>query len=70
MQEHTAALDMAQKFVAETDAVARALDKSGDIRDDKRLALAHGDNAEDGSYGCEMIIRNYGLRLADDRDKR
>ena len=57
---------MAQKFVAETDAVARAPNESGDIRDDKRLALTQGDNAEDGSYGSKMLVRDYWLCLADD----
>ena len=70
MNEQTAALNMPEKFMAETYAVACALNESRDIRHNERIALAHRNNAEHGSERREMIIRNNGLSLADNGNKR
>ena len=69
MNEHTAAFNVAQKFVTEPYALACALNKTGNIRNYKRRALAERNNAEHGRYRCEMIVRNDGLCLADNGDE-
>ena len=49
--------------MTETDTLACALNKSWDIGNNKRTALAHGNNTQNGSNGCKVIVRNNRLRL-------
>ena len=70
MDEHAAALDVAQELMSQTRSLPRALDQSGDIRHDKAAALAHRNNTENGRDGGEVIVADLGLCLRDDRDQR
>ena len=70
MNKQAAAFNMAKKLVTETNTVACTLDKSGDIRHNEGIALAHRNNTEHGRESSEMIVGNNGLSLADNRNKR
>src|SRR5690606_7799980 len=60
MDEDAAALDMAQKAVAETLALMRALDKAGNIGEHE-AASVEGDDAEAGCQGGEGIVGDLGF---------
>ena len=62
MHKKARALDVLQKAHAQSLALACALDKARDVRDDKALAgiVFIDDNAKVGNKGCEGIGRNLG----------
>src|SRR3546814_3766622 len=57
MEQHAAALDMAQKAVADAGAVGRALDQAGNVGDDEFMPLV-ADDAELGAQGSERSEEN------------
>src|SRR3546814_18630822 len=64
MEQHAAALDMAQKAVADAGAVGRALDQAGNVGDDEFMPLV-ADDAELWAQGSERIGADLCLRVAD-----
>ena len=54
---------MTQELMAQTNALACALDKSRNIRKNKAVALAHTYNAEIRHKSCEVVIADFWLRL-------
>ena len=56
MQQQAAAIDMAQEVMTEAGALARALDDARDVRHDEVLLLAHGDHAQIGHEGREVVV--------------
>ena len=58
VQDELRALDVAQKVVAEADAIRRALDEAGDVRHDEALLIVRLDDAEHGRDRREMILGN------------
>ncbi len=69
MQQHAAALDMAEKAVAEADALMGALDEAGNVGEDEFAAVA-GDDAELRVQRREGIIGDLRARRADRGQKR
>ena len=69
MHEQAAALDMAQKIVAQADPLARPLDHAGDIRHDERGLGSRPHHPQHGSQGGKGIVGDLGLGFADDRDE-
>src|SRR3546814_9501696 len=68
MEQHAAALDMAQKAVADAGAVGRALDQAGNVGDDEFMPLV-ADDAELWAQGSERIGADLCLRVADRVDE-
>lgn len=56
MDYKAASFNVSQELMSQTDTVACAFDKSGDIRHNEGLFLIHPDNSENGSKGSKMVI--------------
>ena len=69
MQQQAAALHMAQKVVAQTDALAGTLDQAGDVGADKAGTLTYRHDTQGGHQRGEVIVRDLGLGRADGRDE-
>ncbi len=69
MYQQTAAVDVAQKIVAETGALGSALDYAGDIGHYKRASLIDVHNAEVREQCCKVVVCDLRVRLADDREQ-
>ena len=63
MHQQAAAVDVAQKIVAEAGAVARALDDARDVRHDERRTLRHVYDAQVGEEGREVVVCDLRVRL-------
>ena len=70
VNEKSATVNMTEKFVTETHTVARAFNKTGDIRHNEGASLTQRNNTENGCEGCEMIVCNDGLCLAYNGNER
>ena len=70
MDEQAAAVDVAQKVVAQSGAVGGALNDAGDVRHDEGDALLHIHHAQVGEKGGEVIIGDLGLSPADHAEQR
>ena len=68
VEQHAAALDMAEEAVADPGAFGRALDQAGDVGDDELAALV-ADDAELRAGGGEGIGADLGLRVGDGVDE-
>ena len=69
MEEHPAALDMAEEAVAEAGTLMGALDQAGNIGEDE-LAARPGDDTEIGVKGGERIVGDLWFRCRNGREKR
>src|SRR5579864_3240936 len=69
MQQHTAALDVAEEAVAEADALMSALDQAGNVGEHE-FAAADVDDAELRMQGGERVIGDLRLGGADRGEKR
>ena len=69
MDEEAAAVDMPEEVVAETRALAGALDDAGDIRHHEADALVHPHDAQVGVEGGEVVVCDLGLSLGDHAQK-
>ena len=69
VQQHAAALDMAEEAVAEPDAVVRALDQPRQIREHE-VAIVDAHHAELRMQGGERIVGDLRLGGADRRKER
>ena len=65
MNQQAAAVNVAQKFVAQARTFACALDNTGDVGHYKACAAVYIDHAEVGVKGGEMVIGNLGIGAAD-----
>ena len=70
MHEHAGALEVSQELVAETDALARALDQSRDVGDDQLAAVRRLHGAEHRRERRERILGNLRPRVGDPRQQR
>ena len=70
MDEETAPVDVAEKIVAETRALACALDDAGNVRQHEGSALGNIDDAEIGGEGRKMIVRDLRPRAGNAREQR
>ena len=70
MQQQAAAVDMAQKVMTEAGALARALDDARDVRHDEVLLLAHGNHAQIGDKGREVVVCDLGTRRRNHAQQR
>ena len=64
MNEESAALNMRQKFIPETDPIRSAFDQSGDIRHHEAASIRQINHAKDRLQCGEMIVRDFRLRIA------
>ena len=64
MEQHAAALDMAEEAVADPGALGRALDQAGNVGDHE-LALLVAHHAELRAGGGEGIVADLGLGVGD-----
>ena len=70
--QHPGPLDVAEEAVAETLALGRALDQSGDVRHDELGAVTHAPHPHDAEMryqGRERVVRDLGLGRRDRRDQ-
>ncbi len=70
VHKHSATLHMAQKFVSQAHTLGGALNQSGNIRHYKALFGTHGNNAEYGRDGGEMVIADNRFGFADHGNQR
>ena len=70
MDEHRAALDVAEELVAEAVTFVRAFDEAGDVGDDEGLVVVGADDAEVRDERGEGIVGDLRLGGADDGDQR
>ena len=70
MDKQTAAVDMPQKIVAEPCPLRRALNDAGDVGHDEGNALVDIHDAEIRKQSRKMIVRDLGMRLADNGKQR
>ena len=70
MQQHAAALYMAQKVVSKAHAVRRALNKAGDVGRHKAGLRPHAHHTQHGRKRGEVVISYFGLCGADGTDER
>ena len=70
MNEQTAAVDVAEKIVAETRALARAFNDAGNVRQHEGSALGHVNDAEIGGEGREVIVCDLRPRAGNARKQR
>jgi len=70
MHQQTAPVDVPQEIVAQTRALAGALDDAGDVRHDEADALVHIHHPQIGIQGGEVVVGDLGVRLADHAQKR
>ena len=64
VDQQPAPVDMPQKIVAQSGTLAGPLNDAGNIRHDKADAIVHIHHAQVGIEGGEMIVGNFGVRLA------
>ena len=69
VQQQAAALDMAQKVMAQTDTLGRALDQARNIGTDKALLGADTDNAQHRGQRRKVVVCDLGARRRDDADE-
>ena len=69
MQQQAAALDMAQKVMAQTDTIGRTLDQTRNIGTDKALLRTDADNTQHRGQRREVVVRDLGARRRDDADE-
>ena len=61
MNEYLRAFHMAQEFMPQANALARAFHQTGNIRHHEFVPKASFHNTQIGCQGCKMIIRNLGV---------
>ena len=70
MNEHAATLYMAQKLMTEAYTLPCALDKTGNIRHDKRWRVRHMHHAEHRGDGRKVVVGNIRFRFTYNGNKR
>ncbi len=70
VDEHAAALDVAEELVTEAGALVRPLDEPGDVGDDEAPLAAPGDDAEVRDERRERVVGDLRARPGDAADER
>ena len=69
VENKSAAFNVAEEIVSETDSFGSAFDKTGNIRHYKRAALAHSNYSQNRGKGCKVVVRNLRLCFTYNRHK-
>ena len=70
MHQQAAPVDVPQEIVAQTRALAGALDDAGDVRHDEADALVHVHHTQIGVQGGEVVVGDFRVGLADHTQER
>ena len=65
MDQHFAALDMAQEIMSQAGSAARAFDEAGDVRHDKTLSVSKVNDSEARLQRREVVVCHLRLRAGD-----